>query len=682
MLGKIINGYTIKDFKGSGSYGTVYSCEKNGIFYAIKIFNFSYIFAEFSKGEDNRITREITALKSVSHPNVVTYVDDGEFIDNDVKYLYVIMDYVNGQDLAQYTQKNALTIEEAIAIFKEILNGVEAIHTQHIVHRDLKPANIYITQNGKIKILDFGLSKLIDFTSITSTGAEIGSPLYMSPEQVKDGKNVDYRSDYYALGVMFFELLSKNSPYGKVQSRTELYYKIINEPPISIRQFIPTISNAIDNLLSALLEKENFKRPNSIPEIIEYFESLSPEKSEIHKAFTPSFFLRTWNEKAVIEAYQQDGYDVENYIFPINHQSQQKNLLKNIMDSGSNFMIDPATVRLAYDTFSEVKGLVALPYAPQGLNRLELDDLKTLLAKQKYVKSVVDTQIQYNPTYVVSPFHFSNNSNLVSIKATNDENWFSLDVKLLYETKDYLKRIGCTSQLVGGFCIKTDILTTKSEREYFLNVVSSLPCDTYWIYVDCIDNNSNPSQLYQYANSLLTLQKSTNKPVIAGRIGNFGLVLLAFGLFGFESGASRFETFYEDLYKSATESYNMYLNYYFPELMRNVPIDRKNPAKIIRLLTSSTGKDISCTCPYCLGKRPEELVNEPLSKKHFLYRRQEEINKLRSFYTISDRVNYIETCIQNAINYHQALKPIFTSNDYSHFKTWLTVIQELKKEWV
>ncbi len=683
MLGKVINGYIIKSFKGSGSFGSVYSCEKNGNTYAIKIFNFSYVFSEFSKGTDNRITREIKALKSVNHPNVVSYVDDGEFMDNGVKYLYVVMDYVKGEDLNQFIRNNDLDINNAISIFTNILHGVDAIHKQHIVHRDLKPANIYITQNGDIKILDFGLSKLIDFTSITSTGAEIGSPLYMSPEQVKDGKNIDYRSDYYALGVILFELLSKNNPYGKIQSRTELYFKIINEPPISIRQYIPTIPNEIDNLISLLLEKENYRRPNSVKEILQYIQAMTTaDKSVTVRTFVPSFFLRTWNEKSIIESYRKDGYEVENYIFPINHQNQQKNLLKNIIESGSNYLIDPATMRLAYDTFTEVKGLVSLPYAPQGLNRLELDDLKALSAKQEYVRKVVDAQLQYNPTYIVSPFHVSNNSNLVRIKATDDENWFSLDVKLLYETKDYLKSINCQLPLIGGFCIKTDILTTKSEREYFLNVVSALPCDMYWIYVDCIDNGSNPAQLYHYANTLLTLQKSTDKPVIAGRIGTFGLVLLAFGLFGFESGASRFESFYEDLYKNASDSYNLYLNYYFPDLMRNVPIERKNPAKIIRLLSSSTGHNISCNCPYCTGKRPEELVNEQLSKKHFLYKRQEEINILRSFESISDKVEYIEERVQNAMNYHQALKPIFKSDEYSHFKTWQAVIQELKKEWL
>lgn len=683
MIGKVIDGYTIIEFKGSGSFGTVYSCKKDERTYALKVFNYSYVFSEFSKGNDNRITREITALKSVKHPNVVSYIGDGAFTDNGVKYLYVVMDYIDGEDLSKFIAQNNIGIAEAISIFINIVNGVNAIHKQNIIHRDLKPANIYITHTGEIKILDFGLSKLIDFTSITSTGAEIGSPLYMSPEQIKDSKNIDYRSDYYALGVILFELLCKNNPYGKIQSRPELYYKIINEPPISIRQFIPTISNDIDNLLSAMLEKSNHKRPNSIDEILSYLSSGNKSSEVTYKIeFTPTFFLRTWNEKSVIEAFRKDGFDVENYIFPINHQAQQKNLLKNIMESKSNFMLDPATMRLAYDTFSEVKGLISLPYAPQGLNRLELDDLKNLSAKQEYVKKVVDAQLQYNPTYIVAPFHVSNNSNLVRIKSTDDENWFSLDVKLLYETRDYLKSIDCSLPLVAGFCIKTDIITTKTEREYFLNVVSALPCDMFWIYVDCIDNNSNLAQLYHYANTLLLLQKSANRPVIAGRIGTFGLILLAFGLYGFESGASRFESFYEDLYKNATDSYNLYLNYYFPELMRNVPVERKNPAKIIRLLSSNTGKNISCNCPYCQNKAPEELVNEQLSKKHFLYRRQEEIDKLRSFNKIDDRVNYIEICVQNALDYHQALKPIFKTDDYSHFRIWQNVIKELKKEWL
>jgi serine/threonine-protein kinase len=575
------------------------------------------------------------------------------------------------------------SIDESLQIFLSVLDGISAIHNAKLIHRDLKPANIFLLKNGKTKILDFGLSKLIDFTSITNTGDQLGTPLYMSPEQISDSKNIDYRSDYYALGVILFKLLSNLTPYGNITSREELYYKIKTESPTSVRIYVPTIDNSIDNLISSLLEKVNYKRPNSIIEIMSYINKIGKIRNDdIKEDFKPSFFVRLWNEKTVLEEFYSDGFSIENAVFPINHQSLQKGVLKHIKEKGVKFIIDPATMRLAYDSYADVKGVVSLPYAPANFSRLELDDLKSNELKRNYVKSVVDEQIKHDPSCIVSPFHVSNNTNLVKIKMESNENWFSLDVKLLKETRDYLDRINCPTQLIGGFCVKTDILTTKTEREYFLNVLTSLDCESYWVYVDCIDSNSNISQLYNYANTLLELQKSTGKRVIAGRIGAFGLVLLAFGLYGFESGTSRFESFYEDLYKDANDPYNMYVRYYFPELLSNVAIERKNPIKIIQLLETNIGKDIACRCPYCNGNHPSILVSDGLARKHFLYRRNEEINELRKFTTSLERISYIEKRITNALHFYKNLKPIFRDDDSKFLKVWLDVIEKLKENWV
>ncbi|MGN1275453.1 MAG: hypothetical protein ACI4UK_00495, partial [Floccifex sp.] len=362
-----------------------------------------------------------------------------------------------------------------------------------------------------------------------------------------------------------------------------------------------------------------------------------------------------------------------------NHQNQQKNLLKLIKDHEVNTIIDPSTIRLAYDTYADVKGLVALPYAPDDLSRLELEDLRDYDKKKEYVKKVVDEQLKHGVKNIVAPFHMSNNSNLVKIKMDTNENWFSLDVKLLEETRNYLDSINFEGNLVGGFCIKADILTNKTEREYFLNVLSGLNCDMYWIYVDCISESSNAAQLYNYSTALLDLQKSTNKPVIAGRIGAFGLVLLAFGLYAFESGTSRFESFYEDLYKDTSDPFNMYVRYYMPELLANVAVERKNPVKIVQLLHSKIGADITCHCPYCDGVNPALLVADGLTRKHFLYRRNEEIQKLRSMSTIDERVEYIKDRITNAIGYYKNLKPIFKDDDYKFLKTWVEVIAKLQE---
>jgi serine/threonine-protein kinase len=683
MNGKIVNGYRIFDFVGKGQFGTVYKCEKEGNIYAIKIFNLDYVYNEFkTHGEDNRVTREIQALKIVEHENVIKMIDEGIFEDNSQSYVYVVMEYLDGVDLKEYLYSNELKLEDIDGLFRQIIEGLDAVHKRNIVHRDLKPQNIFIANDGKIKLLDFGLSKLIDFTSITSTGDTIGSPVYMSPEQVMDSKNVDYRSDYYALGVILFELIAKEFPYGEVISREHLYYKIIHEPPLSILQFEPLTPNCIDNLIVNLLSKKNYQRPNNKEEILYYLNQINmAEACKTMKQFEPNFFLRVWNEKGVLEGYYNDGFQVENIVFPINHQSGQKGLLNHIKKNNINFIMDPSTMRLAYDTFADVKGLAALPYAPQDFTRLELDNFIGLGQKKEYIRLVIQEQLKHNPGCIVSPFHVSNNSNFVTIKNANAETWFSLDVKLLKETKDYLIENNIDKKIVAGFCIKADILTSQTEKEYFLNVLSGLPCDIYWIYVDCIDYNTGAAQLYHYISMLLELQNATNKPVIAGRVGSIGLLLLAFGIYGFESGAARFESFYEDLYKEVTDSYNMYVMYYMPELLRNIPVERKNPSKIIGILKTKTGIDLNCDCPYCSGKKPEELIQvEADTKRHFLYRRQQEIEVLRSL-NISERLDYMEERIEKAIIYYRDLTPIFKETDYGFLRTWQRIIPELRKHY-
>lgn len=683
LIGFKIGDYTIIDYLGKGSFGTVYKCEKDEGIYAIKIFNLEYVFQEFkNNGEDNRITREINALKGVDHPNVIKIVNHGEFKSNNQSYIYIIMEYLEGVDLKDKVDKENLELNEIIQIFVQILDGLDAIHQSNIIHRDIKPHNIYVTNEGQVKILDFGLSKLIDFTSITSTGAEIGSPLYMSPEQIKDIKSIDYRSDYYALGIILFEMISKTHPYGNIQSKEQLYYKIINEQPRSILHYLSSIPNKVDNLIEKLLSKLNYQRPNNIEEIKAALD-ISNILIDISKELIvvePKFFLRLWNEKTILYEMHNEGYTIENCVFPINHQQLQKNLLDFLTKEKINYFFDPATTRLAYDTFSDVKGLVSLPYSPDSYRKLEIDDFLTSDEKKLYVKKVIDEQLKYDPDYLVAPFHVSNNSNYASIKNEESETWFTLDVKLLKESKDYLNRLNLNNKkLVGGFCVRADILTTKSEKDYFVNVLSSLPCDLYWIYVDCIDYASNTAQLYNYIKTLIELQNSTGKPVVAGRVGSIGLILASFGLYGFESGAARFESFYEDLYKDTSTNYNMYVMYYIPELFKCIPVNRRDPSKIINILRNEAGIDIQCQCPFCKDKAPEEMLIEKNTRKHFIYRRQHEIELLRGM-NVSERLNNIEARINQGLEYYKKLKPIFKESDYTFLKNWKRIIPDLRNE--
>lgn len=116
-----------------------------------------------------------------------------------------------------------------------------------------------------------------------------------------------------------------------------------------------------------------------------------------------------------------------------------------------------------------------------------------------------------------------------------------------------------------------------------------------------------------------------------------------------------------------------------PELLANVAIERKNPSRIIQLLHSETGKNIACHCPYCDGLNPELLVVDKLTKKHFLYRRNEEMLKLRTLPATEERVLYIKNRVEKAIGYYKNLKPIFKDDDYKFLKTWMEVIIKLQE---
>jgi len=680
MIRNKVNGYTVKEFRGKGSFGSVYRCIKENENYAIKIFALEYVFEEYKRDKQhNRITQEIEALKRINHKNVVKVFDSGSFTELDVTYMYVVMEFLDGNNLKEIlSSQGEISLEQCCDYGVQILDGLDAIHKNMIVHRDLKPENVFLTNDNTIKIVDFGLSKIIDFSSITTTGAQIGSPLYMSPEQIRDSKNIDYRSDYYCFGVLLFELLTNEAPYGRITSREELYYKIINERPLSVTQFKPTIPNNIDNLIIQLLEKDNFKRPNNVKIVSEALCT----KNEVQIKdiiFDPTFFLRLYNEKKVLEDFYKDGFQLDYCIYPINHQNRQKGIIKHIQDTKTPFIVDPATMRLAYDTFADVKGLVALPYAPDGYNKLEIQDLETLSSKQSYIQSVVSEQLKFNPTGIVAPFHISNNSNLITIKNDSNENWFSIDVKLIKETKEYLEKENIDLPLVGGFSIRADILTTRAEQEYFLNVLSGLPCDYYLIYVDCIDYTSNSSQVYHYIKTLYTLQKVTGKPVIAGRVNSIGLLLLSFGIYGFEAGTARFERFSEDLYSESSDPYNMYVMYYIPELLKSIAVKRKDPSKIFDILEHNQGKSLKCSCPYCQNKNPEEIVVDEITKKHFLYRRLKEVSELRKL-SVPERLDIMNDRIEKAINYYKNLRPVFKAEDYAFLSNWKQVVKDLREE--
>ncbi|MEK7110085.1 MAG: hypothetical protein AAB876_02590, partial [Patescibacteria group bacterium] len=364
--------------------------------------------------------------------------------------------------------------------------------------------------------------------------------------------------------------------------------------------------------------------------------------------------------------------------FPANFQKQQKNLLILINTPQFEKIIDPATIRLAYPAQQDKKGLQELSYAPPKFQFITPDYLQDNKKKQEYVKQVIDEQFKLGADILVSPYHYIHNTNVPATQRRNPvAEWFDLDIKLLKESIDYKASVReyDNKQLYAGICLNGDSLLDNRHTTDLLNMFSAFDCDGYFIYVDCIDNTTNTATLYHYIRTLVELQKSTNKPVIAGRLNSLGLGLLCAGVTAYSSGAARFESFYEDLYKEeVVDAYNMYERYYFPQLLGTISIAKKSPLKL-QAIMNELG---ACNCYYCNGKNYLQMIEAPNNKLHFLENIHNEIESIKSIPQLQ-RIPYFLRRIEEAINNHRKLPDVFKTSDYQHLLNWKEVFEELNK---
>ncbi|MEM9073624.1 MAG: serine/threonine-protein kinase [Myxococcota bacterium] len=209
-----------------------------------------------------RFHNEARAVSAIGHPHIVEAIDMGRMDDGT---LYLVFEFLEGRDLATVLENESLSVEESLRIVMRVCDALEAAHTKGIIHRDLKPENIFLTKRPDdphfVKILDFGISKLgIDAISdMTVKGAVMGTPHYMSPEQAS-GKEVDLRTDLYALGVVLYAMLSGGTLPFDADSLPALMMKICTERPPPLGRSNPEVPAAIVAVVDRLLEKRREDR--------------------------------------------------------------------------------------------------------------------------------------------------------------------------------------------------------------------------------------------------------------------------------------------------------------------------------------------------------------------------------------------------------------------------------------
>jgi serine/threonine protein kinase len=214
-----------------------------------------------------RLFREARSAGMLSHPGIVTIYD----VEQQGELAYIAMEFVDGPTLDQLlSEPQPLATNRMFSILAQTAAALDYAHSKGIVHRDIKPANIMIAGDGTAKITDFGIAKITASEQFTMTGSIVGTPHYMSPEQVQ-GQSVDGRSDQFSLGVIAFEMLTGEKPYTG-EHLTTVVYKIVAEEPIAPHRINATLSGPIENVLRKGLAKRPDARYRTCGEFIEALE--------------------------------------------------------------------------------------------------------------------------------------------------------------------------------------------------------------------------------------------------------------------------------------------------------------------------------------------------------------------------------------------------------------------------
>lgn len=662
---RMIGGYRLKRVLGQGTFGQTWLAEKDGVEYALKLFKNEMI---RSNHDLKRIQREIDALKMVDHPNVVKYIDDGVHSEGFDNYRYLVMEYAEGEPLRRFIERNGkLTVAQTQRIGLQILDGLRAIHNNGLLHRDLKPDNIFITRLGDVRILDFGLVKILDASTLTATGVPMGTYAYMAPEQLKDGKNVDYRADLYSFGAILFHMVTGRIPI-EIHNLVEAPYKILEEVPPFASSLNPAVPNKLDNIIATLLEKQQHRRNYTVDSL--YFElrslddrTLPIPSTDLTLRFLPRLLH---NERSLVEEYNQE-HGLDGIVFPANFFPKYSKVYFTIRESGGFTLIDPVVYRLAYSKFSNVQSLVELPYTLSPFRKERPEDFLDLNSCQRRAKLVMDWQLEHNPSVLVAPFHFL---------ANTSDPWLEIDLKVFNECRKYLADIGETRPLYAGISIQIESLTDEVSPIRLVNSYTRIQADGYLLMFDAKLDTFNQAHYYAFA-KIVSMLGDLYKPIVLSRVNDFGLGLMSLGATAISSGIGYIEDFKEEIL--IDDGVNFYLKprYYVPQLLTSY-----SEKALKSVFEPAIGKLLACECPYCNGSTDINYLSTPrVSKGHYLYQKQKQVALLAEMEQ-PERLRWFNQKVGEARELAKQLKKASKSRDinYDHFQYWIESINQAAKE--
>ena len=272
MIGRTLNNrYTITARLGKGAMGTVYRATdtQSGRDVALKVISSELV---FDSDMLERFKREGEALSKLKHPNIVEFLDAFQHEEHYV----IVMEFVSGGSLHELISKGPLPVERANSIALELCDALIRSHHLNIIHRDLKPENVLIAEDGTSKLADFGVARLSEGTRMTRSGTQVGTPYYMAPE-AWEGKTLDAKADIWSLGVILFEMLTGQVPFGG-DTGAAVMNKVLTTQPPDLKKIRADVPTGLVKIISRMLVRDKNRRYQTMREVAVDIEHVQPSQ--------------------------------------------------------------------------------------------------------------------------------------------------------------------------------------------------------------------------------------------------------------------------------------------------------------------------------------------------------------------------------------------------------------------
>lgn len=261
MIGRTISHYKILEKIGEGGMGVVYKALDTRLKREVAI---KFLPGKIANNPDarQRFLMEAQAAAALNHPNIATIYE----VDEEDDLVFFAMEYIHGENLKDKLNRSQLDLSQCLSIIRQIAAGLQAAHRKQIAHRDIKSENIMLTEDGRVKVMDFGLAKSGEQGGLKESAVISGTPAYMSPELLQDAE-VDYRTDIWSFGVVIYEMLCGELPFqGMYESA--LLYAISHEDPLPLSEFRSDIPDSWNDIVTKILQKNPARRYQDVGEII------------------------------------------------------------------------------------------------------------------------------------------------------------------------------------------------------------------------------------------------------------------------------------------------------------------------------------------------------------------------------------------------------------------------------